>query len=479
MKRKFNFKNLFTGLKWQGGLFAAVSILAAIAIVIVVNLAIGLIPTSATRKDLSSEKLYTVSDTSRGLLNGLDANVEIAVLAPTDGVDQRISTYLELYCSLSDKLTLKNVDTTLYPSALSEYGVDSSNVVVVRNTDTGKQQTIAFSDILVPDMYSYYYYGQTSYSEFDAEGQLTSAVNLVTSGAAHTIFCDTGHGEASLGSQISALLEKNNLSTQNVNLLTDGGIPENCEMLFFNQPTSDLSADELKQVQDYLVSGGQVTVTLNSETDAASFPNLNTLANAYGMNILEGSLADQGSYYQYFGSAYVFFPTLSTSDSITSGLDKDSYVMVGYDGSNQVSPAVPMEMVTPTVEGVSVTAFLTTTDSGVAYVSQDNYQTGSFVVGAYASDENSGARLTILTADSIVDDALLSAFNGLSNAQVFMNALTAGFTDMETVSIAAKSLSVTNNTVRNPALWTLLFVIVIPVAVLVGGFIHWLRRRKL
>ncbi len=479
MKKKFNFKNLFTGLKWQGGLFAAVSILAAIAIVIVVNLAIGLIPTSATRKDLSSEKLYTVSDTSRGLLNGLDANVEIAVLAPTDGVDQRISTYLELYCSLSDKLTLKNVDTTLYPSALSEYGVDSSNVVVVRNTDTGKQQTIAFSDILVPDMYSYYYYGQTSYSEFDAEGQLTSAVNLVTSGAVHTIFCDTGHGEALLGSQISALLEKNNLSTQNVNLLTDGGIPENCEMLFFNQPTSDLSADELKQVQDYLVSGGQVTVTLSSETDAASFPNLNTLANAYGMNILEGSLADQGSYYQYFGSAYVFFPTLSTSDSITSGLDKDSYVMVGYDGSNQVSPAVPMELVTPTVEGVSVTAFLTTTDSGVAYVSQDNYQTGSFVVGAYASDENSGARLTILTADSIVDDALLSAFNGLSNAQVFMNALTAGFTDMETVSIAAKSLSVTNNTVRNPALWTLLFVIVIPVAVLVGGFIHWLRRRKL
>ena len=479
MKKKFNFKSLFTGLKWQGGLFAAVSILAAIAIVIVVNLAVGLIPTSATRKDLSSEKLYTVSDTSRDLLNGLDANVEIAVLAPTDGVDQRISTYLELYCSLSDRLTLKNVDTTLYPSALSEYGVDSSNVVVVRNTDTGKQQAIAFSDILVPDMYSYYYYGQTSYSEFDAEGQLTSAVNLVTSGTAHTIFCDTGHGEASLGSQISALLEKNNLSTQNVNLLTDGGIPENCEMLFFNQPTSDLSADELKQVQDYLVSGGQVTVTLSSETDAARFPNLNALANAYGMNILEGSLADQGSYYQYFGSAYVFFPTLSTSDPITSGLDKDSYVMVGYDGSNQVSPAVPMEMVTPTVDGVSVTAFLTTTDSGVAYVSQDNYQTGSFVVGAYASDENSGARLTILTADSIVDDALLSAFNGLSNAQVFMNALTAGFTDMETISIAAKSLSVTNNTVRNPALWTLLFVIVIPVAVLVGGFIHWLRRRKL
>ncbi len=256
MKKKFNFKSLFTGLKWQGGLFAAVSILAAIAIVIVVNLAVGLIPTSATRKDMSSEKLYTVSDTSRDLLNGLDANVEIAVLAPTDGVDQRISTYLELYCSLSDKLTLKNVDTTLYPSALSEYGVDSSNVVVVRNTDTGKQQAIAFGDILVLDMYSYYYYGQTSYTEFDAEGQLTSAINLVTTDAAHTVYCDTGHGEAALGSEISEMIEKNNLTTQDVNLLTDGGVPEDCELLLFNQPTSDLSADELEQVDHFLTQRG-------------------------------------------------------------------------------------------------------------------------------------------------------------------------------------------------------------------------------
>lgn len=479
MKKKLNFKNLFTSLKWRGGLFAAVSILVAIAIVIVLNLAVGLLPSRVTQKDLSSEKIYTVSDTSREILNKLDANVEVAVLAPTNGMDQRISNYLELYCSLSDKLTLKNVDTTLYPSALSEYDVDSSNVVVVRNTDTGKQESISFNDILVPDMYSYYYYGQTSYTEFDAEGQLTSAVNLVTNGAAHTIYCDTGHGESALGSQISEMLDKNNLSTQNVNLLTDGGIPENCEMLFFNQPTSDLSADELAQVQAYLVSGGQVMVLLSSETDAASFPNLNTLTNAYGINILEGSLADQGSYYQYFGSAYVFFPTLSTSDSITSGLGSDSYVMVGYDGTNQVSPAIPMETVTPSVEGVTVTPFLTTTDGGVAYVSQDNYQSGSFVVGAYASDENSGARLTVISADSLVEDGLLSAFSGLANSQVFMNALTAGFSDMETVSIATKSLEVTNNTVRNPALWTLLFVIIIPIAVLVGGFVHWLRRRKL
>ena len=60
-----------------------------------------------------------------------------------------------------------------------------------------------------------------------------------------------------------------------------------------------------------------------------------------------------------------------------------------------------------------------------------------------------------------------------------MNALTAGFDDMETISISSKSLTVTPNTVRNPTLWTLVFVIILPVALLLGGFLHWLRRRKL
>ena len=136
-------------------------------------------------------------------------------------------------------------------------------------------------------------------------------------------------------------MRKNNLTTQDVNLLTDGGVPEDCELLLFNQPTSDLSADELEQVEHFMVQGGQVMVILSSETDAASFPNLNSLTTSYGISILEGALADQANFYQYFGSAYIFFPTLSTSDSITSGLSADSYVMVGYDGTNQVSPAIP------------------------------------------------------------------------------------------------------------------------------------------
>ena len=159
--------------------------------------------------------------------------------------------------------------------------MDSSNVVVVRNTDTGKQQAIAFSDILVPDMASYYYYGQTSYSRFDAEGQLTSAVNLVTS-AAHLHFSatpDTARLRWAVRS-VPCWRRTTCPHSGRKSRARDGGIPENCEMLFSTNPPA-ISLRRLKQVQDYLVSGGQVTVTLSSETNAARFPNRNTLASQH------------------------------------------------------------------------------------------------------------------------------------------------------------------------------------------------------
>ncbi len=482
MKLKFktntdSWKQLFTSHKGKNALYSAVAIVVAIAIVVVVNLAAGQLPISVRQKDLSSEQIYSISDTSKEVISSLTGEVDVIALATNGTMDDRISNYLELYCDQSDYLKLTVIDTTRNPSALTEYDA-SANSVVVRNADTGKQEVISFDDILVYDMTSYYYYQKYVYTDFDAEGQLTSAVSLVTSDAAHVIYCETGHGESTMGSSVTELVSKNNLTTSKFSLLADG-IPENCEMILFNQPTSDLSSDELSQLEEYLSGGGQVMILLDSNTQPDDFPNLNTLANQYGMNLLSGSLADQSNYYQYFGSAFVFFPTLSTSDDITSGIGSSQYVMVGYDGSSQVSPAIPMELVDPDISTVSTSAFLTTSDAGVAYVSQDNYQTGSFVLGAYGTDSETGARLTIISADTLISESLVSSFSSLANLQIFMNALTAGFEDMTTVSIASKSLTVTYNTVTNPTPWTLLFVIIIPLAVLICGFIHWMRRRKL
>ena len=109
--------------------------------------------------------------------------------------------------------------------------------------DNGKTETIQMSDIIKYDQMSYYYYGQTKETEFDGEGQLTSAVSYVTNDVQKNIYVTEGHGEAALGTLASDLLEKSGLTVNTVNLLTGGGIPEDCELLLINAPVSDLADD--------------------------------------------------------------------------------------------------------------------------------------------------------------------------------------------------------------------------------------------
>ena len=93
-------------------------------------------------------------------------------------------------------------------------------------------------------------------------------------------------------------------------------------------------------------------------------------------------------------------------------------------------------------------------------------------------DDETVSRLTVIGSPTLIADEIVQAFPSLVNMQVFMNAVTANFDDVSNISIAAKSLEVNNNTVTGGGMYGLLFIAVIPVIVLVAGFIHWMSRRK-
>ena len=67
----------------------------------------------------------------------------------------------------------------------------------------------------------------------------------------------------------------------------------------------------------------------------------------------------------------------------------------------------------------------------------------------------------------------------MSNLNVFMNVVTADFEDVTNISIPAKSLEVTYNTIQNAGLYGMVFIFLIPVVVLVAGLLVWTKRRKL
>ena len=190
--------------KRKNGLMSTGMIAVAVAIVVVFNVAVNMLPSSVRQFDSSNSKIYEISDTTQEYLGKLDKDVTLTVVAADADIDYRLSHFLDLYTALSDRVTQKKVDPVAYPSVLTKYDCEA-NSIVVQCADTDQSYVIPISDILVPDSYYQYYYNETVYNEFDGDGQLTSAIDSVVSNVSHTAYRVTNHSEAGLGKEVSAL----------------------------------------------------------------------------------------------------------------------------------------------------------------------------------------------------------------------------------------------------------------------------------
>lgn len=485
MKKMKNLKQLFRTSGTKHGSYSVGMTVMVIAAVILFNLIVGQIPERVRNIDISSTRIYDVSETTTDLLDSLDKEVDMTVLAVKDETDERITTFLSKYVGLSDKINIEWIDPVLHPSALTEYDT-TENTIVVSCEDTGKTTEIAFGDILVMDEYSYYYYGSTTYSEFDGEGQLTSAVNYVTNDVEKTIYQTSGHGESSLSSTITDLMEKNSYNLSEVNLLMTESIPDDCDLLLMNAPAADLSDDETQMLTDYLSGGGKLMILLGDK-NASELPNLTGILQKYGMNPSEGYIADPNRSYQ--GNYYYIFPVLSLSGELASDMSSEMVLLTNTHG---------MTLADPERDTISVISFMSSSDQAYA-VSEDTQEQGTFTLGAVATEtigteesnedadteteetedaENKETRLTVITAGSLIDQQITDTFPQLENTRLFMNAVTANFEGVQNLSIEAKSLNVEYNTVQHAGLFSLLMIFGIPVIILIGGFVVWYRRRK-
>ncbi|HIZ75026.1 MAG TPA: GldG family protein [Candidatus Mediterraneibacter stercoravium] len=488
-KAKGNIGKMFRTSGTRHGAYSVGLTVIVIAIIIVINLVAGQIPEAYRNLDVSSTKIYDISDTTTELLDSLEEDVDMTILAVKDETDDRITTFLSKYDALSDHVSMEWVDPVLHPSALTEYDA-SENTVVISCEATGRTTTVSFDDILVPDMYSYYYYGSESYTEFDGEGQLTSAVNYVTNDVEKTIYQTTGHGEGTLSDTITDLMDKNNYSLTELNLLMTTSIPEDCDLLFMYAPTTDLSEDEAEMIGSYLDQGGKVMILLG-ETNAAELPNLEGILEEYGIQSADGYIADPQRCYQ--GNYYYIFPELSLSGDMADGISSEMVLLINAHGLNVIDPSR---------DTITTTSFMSSSDQAFD-VTETTQEQGSYSLGAVAeesvstSDDDSSSddadteessdesdteelmsRLTVISAGSLIDPQITDSFTQLENTTVFMNAVTANFDGVQNLSIEAKSLGTEYNTVQYTGLFSFIVVFGIPAVILIGGFVVWFRRRK-
>lgn len=497
-------KTTFTNKYFKKGTYSIGLTAVVLAVVIVINLIAGELPSNIKNIDISSTDIYSITDTTKNMLDALDKDIEIIILAQESNIDTRISRFLDLYEEGSDKISVEVIDPVQHPTALTTYEAEENSVVVSCEA-TGKSRAIAMTDIIQYDEETYNYYGTYEETAFDGEGQVTSAINYVMDGANHMIYTTSGHGEADLSSNISDALEKQNFTVSSVNLLADGGIPDDCELLMIHGITKDLADDELTMLNSYMRNGGSAYVILGAiEGDT---PNLDSFLENFGLKMAEGYIVDSQRYYQ--NDPYTFFPVADTSHEAFTGLADDDYALICYTlGLEKTSD-----------DNTDVEEFLTTSEGAYA-VTDDSEKNGTYIIGARVERSvnsaswnkdtattdgdattsgdaatvedtttdgdadstqltgNEVAQLTVLSSVNFIADTILTKFSNLANSTIFMNTVTANFEDVENISIPTKSLEIQMNTVATGGLFGIIFVEIIPLGMIILGFIVWRKRRK-
>ena len=260
------------------------------------------------------------------------------------------------------------------------------------------------------------------------------------------------------------------MSVEVVNLLTEGGIPADCDVLLINGPERDFAADEITMLRDFLSGGGQVVLAFAGQLE--TLENLEGFCAEYGIRPTDGLIADTSRCYQ--NNPYLFFPQVDSSVDAASALSSDALVL--WYASRGFTLTDPQR------DTVTVSSFLTTSDQGYSVAADGTKTQGTYVVGAVAEEDvglDQNARLTVLGSDSLTNSDLTATFPNVDNRPLFMQAITCGFAELSGISVQPVSLATPVNTISTGGLWSLLFIFVIPGVLLICGFIRWMRRRKL
>lgn len=463
-----------------------------VAIVIIVNLAVKLLPTRYTKYSTSTVGLYDISDTSRELLSKVKDKLSIYVVAEADYTDEVIREYVAKYAGLNSAISWSEVDPAVKPGFLSQYTDESLSSqqthLVLVNKENGRSRVIPYSDIYYQKytqqelLYYQMYYGTVpdNPTYFSIENELTSAVDYLTAEKLPTVYYVSGHGETEIDSTVAGLIEDENISLVELPLATKGEVPSDADVVIINSATKDFTEDEIKALEAYTSKGGNVLMTsfYNSELEDRNLANLYGFAKSLGLEYKD-VFVFEGSADKYVQAAYNILPTVA-GDKYSSALGSNTYLVMLSCNAISLSENAP--------EGVTLTELLTTSVKGYGkseitedtkVEKEEDDEEGKFVLGAMAEKTEDGisSKLVWFTSPAILDSRYSSYY---SNVSYFMAVLTDLCEKESSVTINAKSLQIEALSVSEASanVWGIILIGVIPLAVLLSGFAVWNRRIK-
>lgn len=462
-------KRSFTSRQFKSGAYSSVITVIVIALVVVVNMVFNKLDLST---DLTSDSLFTLTKDSQKVLKDVKDDITIYYMVTKGEEQDYIKRVIKQYNKVSDHIKVVTKDPVVYPNFSRKYVDDavSDNDVIVVDETTGAAKYVSSDEMLYSDQYSYYTSG-SSEQYLDVEGQITSAIQNVLSTDKKKIYVVTGHDEQSISDSLSKTLEKMNVDVQDISLVTQKKVPDDCSLLIEYGPQSDLRDSEKTVIMDYLKKGG--TAILMPGYVEKETPNIDEILDYYGMSIQKGIIYEGVGHYENYLNWIV--PTINTDADVMSKFDDKDYVVIGS------SQSIKEQKVSSLRNSLKLTDILTTSKQSLLKKDPSSQNTdkekgdlsGPFTTGVYAEEtvDDGTTKLTVIATNEVQDDLMQNVISGM------LGDSKDGTTN---TSIEAKSLSYSTITMSagSAIVWSVVLVILVPLALLLTGFAIWFTRRR-
>lgn len=457
----------------KGGSYSLAVTAVVLAILIVVNIFVSMLPTSMTKFDISASKLYSITSNTKAVVNNLQQDVTIYWIVQADQEDSIIENLLGKYESLSPHIDVVKKNPDVFPTFAAQYTDENvpNNSLIVESGD--RSRYVSYNDIYVTDANLYSYSYTTS---FDGEGAITSAIDYVVTEDLPQMYVLQGHGEQDLPATFADSVEKENIEVVGLSLLTVDEIPEEAACVLIYAPQSDLSDKEAEMLMDYADNGGKLLV-MAGPVEGAELTNLHSVLAHYGVEVTEGIVVESDRNYYAFGYPYILMPEMASSE-ITDSLIEQRYY-----------PIFPIAQgLNVTSENENVTALLNTSVfsfSKVAGFALETYEMeeddieGPFTVGVCIATEGQGQVVWFSASDFLGD--MYNAYSSGANIDLAMNALSSLIGERDAMAIRSKSLNYNYLTISASTASTLklLMIGVFPLTYLCIGIFVTISKRRM
>ncbi|MDY6972264.1 MAG: GldG family protein [Thermodesulfobacteriota bacterium] len=193
------------------------------------------------RFDLSANKIFSLSQQSKKVLENLESDIEIiAFLKKNQPGRAEITDLLYQYANASERVRYAVLDPDHHPAKSKGYNIRGYGSIAV---ESGGKSTV----IDRPD-----------------EKELTNAIYRLTRLEKKTVYFLRGHGEKDTTSEandgyeaIREEMEKQGYSVKGLFLTKEKEVPTDCSLLVVAGPVKEILESELEKISTYLHSDGK------------------------------------------------------------------------------------------------------------------------------------------------------------------------------------------------------------------------------